>query len=56
MNDTTVIGPEAMEGKNKFLERHRTYSLVGRDDLILTLEITCQASKNAFALSRKKPL
>jgi hypothetical protein len=29
MNDTTVIGPKSMEGKNKFLERHGTHSLVG---------------------------
>jgi len=57
MNHTVVIGPEAMEGQNKFLERHRAYNLVGRDDdLMFTSETTCQASKNAFPLSRNKPL
>jgi hypothetical protein len=32
MDHTPLIGPESMEGKNKFLESHGTYSLVGRDD------------------------
>jgi hypothetical protein len=56
MNDTTLIGPESVEGKNKFLESHGTYSLVGRDASMFALEMTCQASKNAFPLSRNKPL
>jgi hypothetical protein len=34
MNDTTVIGPESMESKDEFLERHRTYRLVGKDALM----------------------
>ncbi len=32
MHDTTLIGPESMKGENQFLESHRTYNLVGRDD------------------------
>jgi hypothetical protein len=32
MNGTALIGPESMEGKNKVLESHGTYSLVGRAD------------------------
>jgi hypothetical protein len=32
MDDTTLNCPESMEGKNKFLKSHGTYSLVGRDD------------------------
>ncbi len=55
VNDTTLIGPETMEGQDQFLERHSVYSLARGDDLILACEIGRQASKNAFTLSRNKP-
>lgn len=56
MNHTTVIGPEAMESQNKFLERHRTYSLVGRDDSMLSSKYHAKLARMLFSCQGTGPL
>ena len=55
VNDAPLIGPELMEGKNKVLEIHGDTAWLEKKQL-LTLRNNCQASKNAFPLSRNCPL